>query len=501
MQNTEDNKEIELKKIPRNPNIPLKDEEIAEVLKEAASQIADKGVSSKEVVKEPEIKKTESEKKEKESENKQKDNEKRENIVLTEPKKEELEEKKTEEQTKKVDENEKTNASLEKTEKEAVIVKDANKDDAIKESTLGDATKSDKNEKVIEEFEVEEVYVTPPSQKGKKPYVKNYKMTVGDVIGMILEGIWIGIKLLAVVTIVTIVVGFFMSRELMIRGRSGEQISKQGMNVAAVSISGRAEEKKAGRSWCRSAKAEKITLKADDGKILVAKKIVTDKKSESWAVILHGQNECVEDIYDIASRYANEGYNILMPDLRAHGESEGAFYGMGWLDRLDVINWIDVILAEYPAANFIIHGVDMGADTALMVSGEPLKDSVKAVVAESACTGAWDAVENEYKARHEEWPVFPVLHMMNPVMKLWAGYSLTEADTIEQVKKAKIPILLIHGANDTFVTTDMVQTINQSIISEHELLTIETGTHGDCRFAEPDVYYNKVFEFGKKHVK
>lgn len=39
----------------------------------------------------------------------------------------------------------------------------------------------------------------------------------------------------------------------------------------------------------------------------------------------------------IGKRYAEKGFNVLVPDLRAHGESEGEIIGMGWLDRLDLI--------------------------------------------------------------------------------------------------------------------------------------------------------------------
>ena len=41
MSNTEDKKDGELKKIPRNPNVPIKDEEVDALLKKAAEQIAE----------------------------------------------------------------------------------------------------------------------------------------------------------------------------------------------------------------------------------------------------------------------------------------------------------------------------------------------------------------------------------------------------------------------------------------------------------------------------
>ena len=80
-------------------------------------------------------------------------------------------------------------------------------------------------------------------------------------------------------------------------------------------------------------------------------------------------------------------------------------------------------------------------------------------------------------------------------MKVWAGYSLKEADAVKQVKNTSVPILLIRGQNDTYVTEDMTKELDKAIASPHEVLTITTGTHEDCRYAEPDTYYNKIFDF------
>lgn len=325
------------------------------------------------------------------------------------------------------------------------------------------------------------------------------KISAGQVIGSILEGIWTVIKLVVLIGIITAVVGFLLSRNLMVRGRNGNRESVKGMTVSGTVGTNKSNEDGKVREWLKSVKREKITLTADDKKILVARKIIMNAECSKWVVILHGYNGSMEDIYDIAMHYALEGYNILMPDLRANGESEGSFLGMGWTDRLDVINWIDVILEENPSAHVVIHGVDVGADTALMLSGEPLKSSIKAIVAEGAYTSAWDVMKMEYEARYK-WPVFPFLNMMNPVMKVWAGYTLKEADAVKQVKKAQVPILLIHGQKDTYATENMTNELDKGIASAHEVLTIGAGTHGDCRYAEPENYYNKTFEFVGKYI-
>lgn len=329
----------------------------------------------------------------------------------------------------------------------------------------------------------------------KKVETEKEKLTVGRVIGSILEGIWTGVKLVVVIGIITAVAGFLLSRNLMIRGRNGNRECTAGMTVSGAVSTNKSSEDEKVKDWLTKVKREKLTLEADDKSILIARQVVTDGASNKWVVILHGYNGSMEDIYDIAMHYSDEGYNILMPDLRANGESEGSFLGMGWLDRLDVINWIDVILEDSPSAEIVIHGIDIGADAALMLSGEPVKSSIKAIVAEGAYTNAWEVTKKEYKARYEKWPVFPFLNMMNPVMKVWAGYSLKEADAVKQVKNTSVPILLIRGQNDTYVTEDMTKELDQAIASPHEVLTIAAGTHEDCRYAEPDIYYNKTFEF------
>ncbi len=301
--------------------------------------------------------------------------------------------------------------------------------------------------------------------------------------------------------VVTGIVGFLLSRDMLIRGRNGSLKSLEDMRISQTVITNKNSEKDSAKDWIIAAKPEKITMESDDGYILVARKIVVNNGGDNWVVLLHGYNGNMEDVYDIAQKYASMDYNVLMPDLRASGESEGSFIGMGWLDRLDVINWIDVIIADNPSANIAIHGIDMGADAALMISGEPIKSNIKAIVSEGAYTSAWDVLQKEFKLRHEKWPVFPVMEMINPVAKIWGGYTLKEASAVNQVAKASVPILLIQGGQDTYVTESMTGELNEAVASSHELVVIPSGTHGDCRYADPDTYYNKVFDFVNAHMK
>ena len=64
-------------------------------------------------------------------------------------------------------------------------------------------------------------------------------------------------------------------------------------------------------------------------------------------------------------------YNILLPDLRYTGLTEGDAIQMGWLDRKDVLQWIDTAPALFgDSLKAVVHGISMGAATTMMVSGE-----------------------------------------------------------------------------------------------------------------------------------
>src|SRR5699024_10486356 len=89
--------------------------------------------------------------------------------------------------------------------------------------------------------------------------------------------------------------------------------------------------------------------------------------------------------------YEQLGYNIFTADARGHGTSEGDYIGFGWHDRLDYLRWIDEVIDQVGSdAEIVLHGLSMGAATVLMVSGEELPSQVKAVVADSPYTSAYD---------------------------------------------------------------------------------------------------------------
>lgn len=71
-----------------------------------------------------------------------------------------------------------------------------------------------------------------------------------------------------------------------------------------------------------------------------------------------------------AKQYYKAGFNILMPDLRGHGDSEGQYTTMGYYESVDVIDWIKEIIKKDPDALIVLHGISMGAATVMLTTGK-----------------------------------------------------------------------------------------------------------------------------------
>ena len=81
-------------------------------------------------------------------------------------------------------------------------------------------------------------------------------------------------------------------------------------------------------------------IKNDRGETLHALYVAAAEPTRKTAVIVHGYTDNSIRMLNIGYLYNRQlKYNILLPDLHGHGASEGAEIQMGWLDRLDVLQW------------------------------------------------------------------------------------------------------------------------------------------------------------------
>lgn len=263
----------------------------------------------------------------------------------------------------------------------------------------------------------------------------------------------------------------------------------------AAMLSARRAEREATYAWLESCEpARRVELTASDGVTLVAREHACAPGSGRWVILAHGYGGHGTEMMLYARRWAHMGFNLLVCDMRGHGESGGRFVGMGWLDRLDLVSWARWIVSEHGQdVRIALHGHSMGGAAVCQAAGEQgLPPQVRCVVADCALARAWDGLAGA--AELAGVPEHPMLDLASLVFACHrGGYRLTCADATRAVAHARVPMLFVHGTRDALVPPQASRDLRAACAdADAELLLVEGAGHCESCLAHPDGYWAAV---------
>jgi uncharacterized protein len=308
--------------------------------------------------------------------------------------------------------------------------------------------------------------------------------------------------LFATVFLVIQIIGSFFFYELAVKRGPKEFLQKN----ADLEVSNKAMELFLNGDWIEwvaAQKFERLTLTSRDGLKLSGYYLPASKPTDKLIILTHGYLGNAKQMGLFGQYYHKDlGYNIFMPDARGHGKSEGKYYGFGWPDRLDLIDWTSLLVERLgPDTEVAYHGLSMGAATVLMASGEEeLPRQVKAIIADSPYESVYQLFKYQMN-RMFHLPAFPLLDSTSALTKVRAGYSFREASALKEVEKTNVPILYIHGESDTFVPTEMAKDLYQHTSSDAELILVPKANHGESIALDEDKYKMETYRFLKRYIK
>ncbi|MEK4712886.1 MULTISPECIES: alpha/beta hydrolase [Sporosarcina] len=254
--------------------------------------------------------------------------------------------------------------------------------------------------------------------------------------------------------------------------------------------------------WVADQNFERLTLTSRDGLKLSGYYLPASKPTDKLVILTHGYLGNAKQMGLFGQHYHNDlDYNIFMPDARGHGKSEGNYYGFGWPDRLDLIDWTQLLVEKLGTdIKVVYHGLSMGAATVLMASGEEeLPSQVKAIIADSPYASVYQLFQYQMN-RMFHLPAFPLLDSTSVLTKIRAGYSFREASALKEVEKTSVPILYIHGESDTFVPTELTKDLYRHTSSDAELYLVPNANHGESIALDEDKYNMKIDQFLNRYI-
>lgn len=258
-----------------------------------------------------------------------------------------------------------------------------------------------------------------------------------------------------------------------------------------------------GRLWAREGEGFcPVTITAPDGLVLRGYTLLAGEGEHRWAICMHGYKDSMEAMGAAARHYAGLGWNVLLPDQRGHGQSEGDYVGWGYDERLDLLGWVNLIARRDPEARILLHGVSMGAATVLLACGGPVPRQVKAAVSDCSYTAMEPELRHMLDRRVRKKLDIPVrlpfgvlFAALRQLTLRRAGYDLKSVTPIEAVACSATPTLFIHGEADEVVPPSMLGKLYQAAKCPKSFLVVPEAGHTEAVGARPELYWAAVDSF------
>lgn len=218
--------------------------------------------------------------------------------------------------------------------------------------------------------------------------------------------------------------------------------------------------------------------------------------SEQVIIMVHGAEQHRADpgvkMLDIASGLVQHGYNVLMFDLRGHGESDGSRMSAGYYEKRDLWGAVDYVKGR-GFEHIGVLGFSIGAVVALMGAAED--SNIDAIVADSSFADLKDMMEPEF-SRRTKFPKFflsPLLFMV----KIMYGVDFNAVRPVEVVSEiAPRPVFFIHGELDETVPVNHAYRLQQASQNpQNQLWVVPEVGHVKAYVTHPEEYMDKITSF------
>jgi alpha-beta hydrolase superfamily lysophospholipase len=242
---------------------------------------------------------------------------------------------------------------------------------------------------------------------------------------------------------------------------------------------------------------EDFLVRAPDGSELHGWKVRARSPNGDWILLFHGVSDNRTGILGHAELLLRHGYNVVMMDSRAHGESGGDMATYGWKERFDTVAITNALYSQEDVRHLGALGVSMGAAIALQSAA--VEPRIEGVIAEDPFANIRE-VSYDYGGLHFS----PLLGktLFRPAT-IFAISELTKAggfppDDVSPEKAAALrsfPILLICGTRDHTIPCRHAEDIYRSARGPKELWVVDGADHASALGRAPAEYESRVIIF------
>lgn len=240
---------------------------------------------------------------------------------------------------------------------------------------------------------------------------------------------------------------------------------------------------------------ETVTITARDGEKLVGHwhHKDTDKRV---IIAMHGwRSSWAHDFGTIADFWQDNGSSVLYVEQRGQGESGGEYMGFGMIERYDCLDWIDLVNDRMnDSMPIYLAGISMGASTVLMTGGFDLPNNVCGIMADCGFTSA-HAIWKHVVEGNTHFSYDSRSKVVDDLCKKKIQVGSQDYTTLDAMKECDVPVLFIHGTDDTFVPVEMTYENYKACASSKMLFVVPGATHAMSYVVDKEGYEKTVKQF------
>ena len=244
---------------------------------------------------------------------------------------------------------------------------------------------------------------------------------------------------------------------------------------------------------------EPLDVEADTNLILRGYFVHALTEPKATIILLHGIGSNKENWLGYAHLLAQNGFNSVVYDQRAHGKSGGKFCTFGFYEKFDVSKIVDTLIRRKHFLPIGIQGASLGGAVALQALGYDKRLSFGIV--ESTFNTLENVIEEygyDYFKFRSRWLARHILSKS----ALIARFHPFEVKPVDACRDIQQPILLVHGDADEKIpmgfNRDNFAALNST---DKEFFVVQGAGHDNVGEIGGEKYRQKIFGFLNRIVK
>ena len=230
-------------------------------------------------------------------------------------------------------------------------------------------------------------------------------------------------------------------------------------------------------------------------KLKLHARVYLNPNSNKVAVLCHGyRGTPCRDFSGGAVEVIKLGYNVILIDERAHGQSEGHSITFGVREVKDAIAWVNYARNRFGEdIDLALIGISMGGATVLMAADKVGKAKIIA-----DCPYSSPKIMLKQTIRELKLPVpffYPIVFLTGLI---FTHSNLNSVSAYDSIKNTTNDVLIIHGDNDSVVPHFISEDLYKAYPNKIQYELFHGADHGMSYLVDKPRYQKIIKEFLEK---